>query len=599
MGRSDHRKNGTEAFTNASKGSTGFLAFDKGQKHVAISSSSAGKKSALTCFWRARFLARWFPSPTRYRRWVELAFEDFVVDAKDASREQFHAELLEILPPLIDGFDALQNRSEETEKWLGQLLIASDQIAKLAVGHRECRLLSYNDVFLQMASLRVLIEHFSVLRHSRWTDALTLSRVLVEKNPASRVVLILLGQDELRKGNVDSALEAARRALAVQTDCPRAQRLLFEVYTEKTKIDPTLRQNEISLVDQKGRFCSAPFKTLVTVEGGPGSIAFLCGCGGWLPYSAGDILRAENVDSVWNSDAAMEMRRSILDGDFSYCSRTLCPLLVADSLPTREDVTDPLMRRYIDENLTRLPEAPQQVQLSHDATCNLACPTCRKEVLTANAATRDRLADVRERVILPLLSRMRGEVFVTGWGDPFASKHYRSILERLNPVDFPNLSVVILTNGQLLNRAQWEKMGAMHSMISEVKVSMDAASATTYENVRRPGRWEPLIKNIEFLSQIRKEGQLKKLGLQFVVQKANFREIPEFVRLGREWGVDMILFQKLWNFGAQSQADFIEADVASPTHPFYSELLQILSAPVMKEKHVNAYNLVQVFEDAG
>ena len=36
---------------------------------------------------------------------------------------------------------------------------------------------------------------------------------------------------------------------------------------------------------------------------------------------------------VWNSSGAQEIRRSILDGDYSYCSRTLCPMIANDNLP--------------------------------------------------------------------------------------------------------------------------------------------------------------------------------------------------------------------------------------------------------------------------
>src|SRR3982751_5729041 len=54
-------------------------------------------------------------------------------------------------------------------------------------------------------------------------------------------------------------------------------------------------------------------------------------------------------------------------------------------LPLKAEITDPPLRRYIDERSVVLEEVPQMVQLNHDPTCNLACPSCRTEIITAKA----------------------------------------------------------------------------------------------------------------------------------------------------------------------------------------------------------------------
>lgn len=556
------------------------------------------KNVVVQRFLIAWIFERWFSSDSPYRRWVNAAFVDFEVAPTNQAKEKFQTEVWKLVRPLIDELKVFSPSKDAGQGWGRKLLNTCEVIAGMVTGHRQCRLLSYNDVFFQVASLRIFIENFSAVKCPHWNDSLDFSRWLTDQFSDSRSAQLVRGRFELEAGNLDQALQSARNALAVESSCPRAQQLLFDAYTAKSKLEPDLRQNEISMADLKGRFCSEPFKTLATIDNEGKSIAFICNCGGWLPYSAGNILQAENVDSVWNSAAAMEIRRSILDGDFSYCSRSLCPYIVKNTLPKREEVTEPLMRRYIDENLVRLPEVPQLLQLSHDSTCNLACPTCRKEILTADAATRDRLADARERVILPLLKQMQGTMFVTGWGDPFASKHYRGILERLNSKDFPNLQVSILTNGLLLNRTQWERLSPMHEMINQLAVSVDAATAITYENVRRPGRWAQLMGNLEFLSELRRAGDLQYFAMNFVVQEANFREIPDFIQMGIKLGVDGIRFQKLWNFGANSQSDFFKTNVASPVHPLYPELLKIFGDPLMKNPIVNAFNLSSVVGDA-
>lgn len=494
---------------------------------------------------------------------------------------------------LVEAWPGPRGREDDRFKtWAGAVLEFCQSLAGENVRHPGTKLLSYHDVFLQLEGFQIVTDFFASDGTGR-----KLAGAVAEAFPESRVARIAHGRQELAHGNIDGAITAAKRALAVETGCPRAQKLLLEAYRLKQKRDPAFRQNDMETGSLAGRFCSRPFDSLTTVDSGGKSLSYLCQCGGWLPYSAGSVLDADNVDTVWNSPAARELRRSILDGDYSYCSRNLCTAILRGELPLQSEVTDPQMRRYIDGKITALEEGPRNVQLSHDASCNLACPTCRKEIITAQSAQNDRYATARDRVILPLLSKVSGHVLITGWGDPFASRHYRSILERLNRKDFPGLYLSILTNGQLLDEKQWESIRPAHEMITDLSVSVDAAREETYEDVRRPGRWSRLIPNLEHLGRVRKSGQLPFLGLNFVVQKKNFREMPEFVELGIKVGADSVRFMKYWNFGAQSREEFMEADVASPSHPLNAEFREVLRHPLMSHPSVNSYNLKSLFSD--
>ena len=283
---------------------------------------------------------------------------------------------------------------------------------------------------------------------------------------------------------------------------------------------------------------------------------------------------------------AQEIRRSILDGSFKYCSRMLCPSIVGKTLPKKTEVDDIQMRRYIDEDIVCLEESPRQVQLSHDATCNLACPSCRSEIVVATPEQREEYSNALERVIFPLLKRMDGTLALTGWGDPFSSPHYRAILKGLSRAEYPRLHISIVTNALLLTPSMWERYKGLQELAFELMVSIDAATAKTYEDVRRPGRWQTLRQNLDFISELRKTGAIESLVINFVVQKANFREIPEFVELGLVLGVDAIRLQKMWNFGHISMETFLEMDVASPTHRLHEDLLQVLSHPLLSHEKV-------------
>jgi pyruvate-formate lyase-activating enzyme len=325
--------------------------------------------------------------------------------------------------------------------------------------------------------------------------------------------------------------------------------------------------------DLKGKFCPMPFTHLSTSYKAD---AFACCCSAWLPYPVGNVAEADSAEAVWNSGAAQEIRRSIHDGDFSYCSRTLCSYIAARALPAKAEVTDPILRGYIAERTVVVKERPDMVQMNHDPSCNLACPSCRTAVITAGPKEQRVYIDAAERVLLPLLRDMEGQAYVTGGGEAFASAHYRKILRALNRRDFPGLSVYLISNGQLLNEKRWREFPDLPKMIGVLAISIDAARAETYERLRRPGKWPVLMQNLEHMARMRAEGTIRFLQINFVVQADNFREIPEFLALGTRLGVDNIWLQRLTNYGSYEEAVFEAIDVTSPLHREHEELLAIL-----------------------
>jgi molybdenum cofactor biosynthesis enzyme MoaA len=311
----------------------------------------------------------------------------------------------------------------------------------------------------------------------------------------------------------------------------------------------------------------------------------------------GNVLDAPSADAVWNSDVAAEIRRSVHDGDFSYCSRTLCSYIAAQKLPLKAEITDPRLRRYIDERSVVLEEVPQMVQLNHDPSCNLACPSCRTEIVTAKADEQDVYNESARRVILPLLRKVDGQSYISGGGEAFASKHYRSILAALNRTEYPDLYLYLITNGQLLTADRWSQFPDLPEMIDILSVSIDAARAETYERLRRPGKWPLLMQNLELMAEMRRTGSLRRLQINFVVQEENYREMHEFIELGLRLGVDSIWFQRVTNYGAYAEDAFAKADVTSPGHPKHAELLDMLRSPVMNHPVVDVEMLMPLLPE--
>jgi wyosine [tRNA(Phe)-imidazoG37] synthetase (radical SAM superfamily) len=439
---------------------------------------------------------------------------------------------------------------------------------------------SYVDVSVRATAARAFAEYVAS-EPVFGGDAASVTALLLEQEPDSRPALLAHAAMLLDASKPAEATPWIRRALRVQSVCPTAQQLLARA----------VAGTDYDLTD---KFCPMPFTHLSTSFRGD---SFACCCPAWVPYSIGNVLDAPSADVVWNSEAAVEVRRSIHDGDFRYCSRTLCSYIAAKKLPLKSDIDHPVLRRYIDERTVVLPESPTMVQMNHDQSCNLACPSCRTSIITAGPEEQRTYLDAADRVLLPLLRKMDGMTYISGGGEAFASAHYKKILASLNRRDYPGLYVFLITNGQLLNAKRWNEFPELPEMIGNLSVSIDAARGETYERLRRPGKWPVLMSNLELMSEMRAAGKIPRLQINFVVQADNFRELPEFVAMGHRLGVDSIWLQRLTNYGSFPEAVFAKADVTAPAHPDHAELLAILRQPFMHDPRVDMHMLMPLLPE--
>ena len=323
-----------------------------------------------------------------------------------------------------------------------------------------------------------------------------------------------------------------------------------------------------------GKICTAPFEQLDVLE----HSTHQC-CASWLHQSAGN-LATTPWPQVWNSPAAQAVRASVIDGSYRFCNKTACPKIQANDLPAAAEVAaqSPFWADVIFHARRTLDRGPRVVNLAYDRTCNLACPSCRTERFAADDATRGRFDALQETAILPMLKGAE-IVFVTGSGDPFASKNFRQLLTALTVDEYPNLRFQIMTNGMLLTPRQWSEFPALHGRVAMLKISIDAACGATHETLRLGARWETMLDNMRFAGGLVAEGQIDQFDLVFVVQQANYREMGDAVDLARSLGATGIYFSRLTNWGTFSAAGFAARAVCAPDHPEHAAFLDAMRDP--------------------
>lgn len=299
-------------------------------------------------------------------------------------------------------------------------------------------------------------------------------------------------------------------------------------------------------------FCSAPFTQFELTQ----RLYTPC-CSGWLASEVKPrVATYPNAIQAWNGPEMVRLRKSIIAGSFEYCQS--CPYLRQGTVDTeRKDTYEPHMR-----------VPPQLVGIAVDPTCNLHCWSCRDKVIRKEPKRARRVISQVLRKWGPGIRDLRFQR-----GDAFASPLYRSVLSGMEPAAYPKLTVSVRTNGILIPR-YWSKF-PIREQIKSITISVDAATAETYERLRRGATWGQVQEALRFVSRLRESGPVQRLVLRFVTHADNFREMPAFVEMAEEFNADRVHFSLLRQWGLP-QAEFDAVDLTRDSHPNREEFLELL-----------------------
>jgi sulfatase maturation enzyme AslB (radical SAM superfamily) len=341
-------------------------------------------------------------------------------------------------------------------------------------------------------------------------------------------------------------------------------------------------------MDLKNKFCPKPFEYL-DIHYVDGEFRTYTCCPTWLGVDLGSLEKASFQD-IWNGPKAIEIRKSILNESFLYCSKELCPEIQSGTLHDKRYIYKRTYQQYLKLSEGRVSHGPRILYFSEDRSCNLSCPSCRTDYISISKESVEHILKVRNGHMDELIKDVES-LNICSSGDPFSSKIYRPFLFELQGKNYPKLRINLNTNGVLLTPEVFEKMSMIHSNLDSIIISLDAARLETYNVVRRGGDWSKLLKNIEYLSQQRRKGKFDHLQLDFVVQDSNYREMPEFVKLGQKLRVDKVYFQRISNWGTFSKVEFLEKDIINDKHPLHQNFLNTASHPLLAHQIVKKGNL--------
>jgi MoaA/NifB/PqqE/SkfB family radical SAM enzyme len=178
------------------------------------------------------------------------------------------------------------------------------------------------------------------------------------------------------------------------------------------------------------------------------------------------------------------------------------------------------------ETLRRLGMRYLVVRMDTINLCNLRCRMCYY------SSDYNRKKDEMD---LPLFRKIAGEVFpktrflyLSCATEPLMNKHFADFLRATSEYKVPFTS--FCTNGQLLKKEVIQ--ASIESKTSEIIFSIDGATAETYEYIRRGGKWDKLLENLDLLASMKRQASTPypKARINFTCMLRNIRELPAMVQ---------------------------------------------------------------------
>jgi pyruvate-formate lyase-activating enzyme len=266
-------------------------------------------------------------------------------------------------------------------------------------------------------------------------------------------------------------------------------------------------------------------------------------CAPWFKKSLGSLLK-DDLDSVWNGDQFQQVRSEMYEGGdpSSFCSE-LCPIYTSGQWYDLDENPFKVRQSIIDDirqGKTYMKRSPSIIELANDFKCNLSCIMCSswQRGEGPGGSTVDALKKIEGHY------DEIDQISMLYSGEIFARPDLIDYLANFDSEKYPDLTFSLMTNATMSIPEIWEKLS--HINIVSVNVSIDAACAETYEEIRLKGKWNKLIENLKFLVGKQKEGVFDQMMINMTVMRQNVDQIAGFARMGIELGVTHVYFNQIF-----------------------------------------------------
>lgn len=181
---------------------------------------------------------------------------------------------------------------------------------------------------------------------------------------------------------------------------------------------------------------------------------------------------------------------------------------------------------------------PKEIQIEPTIRCNMDCVMCDKKA-------RQRLAkDMTLEEFKMIIDQFEGvkKLHMHGIGEPLLNKDFISMVAYAKS---RNIHVCFNDNMSILNRKKSKQL--IKIGLNELRMSLDACDATTYNEIRNCNLYDKVIKNIKDMvdEKIEMKSELPMLKIVLVGMLKNLEQIPSIIELAYTLGVDEVVVQSM------------------------------------------------------
>ena len=188
--------------------------------------------------------------------------------------------------------------------------------------------------------------------------------------------------------------------------------------------------------------------------------------------------------------------------------------------------------------------APLKISMNITKKCNLRCIQC----FSNSGFIKDKELTTEEFYKLFDDMNKNGTFYIClGGGEPFTRADLFDILEYGKK---KQLAISIVSNGLLLNKEILERLNNLD--LDYLWISFEGLKEN-HEKLRGPGTFDRTIKTLELLRKYYKG----KTALRMSINKYNISEVPDLVKIGEKYNIDLIRFTPLLEFGRAKKENLV------------------------------------------
>ncbi len=179
---------------------------------------------------------------------------------------------------------------------------------------------------------------------------------------------------------------------------------------------------------------------------------------------------------------------------------------------------------------------PFAASIEPATSCNLHCPECPTGTNEKRISATNISLSTFQKMLNPLLP----ELFYLNLyfqGEPFLNK---DLMKMIGYANNKKIITNVSTNGHFINESTIEDL--IKSKLDRIIISIDGASAESYQKYRIGGNFETVLNGIKLLVEKKKQSKsiAPYIEIQFIVFSSNEHEIPLIKTIAKQLEVDKL-----------------------------------------------------------